>query len=317
MSAVDESQRIPPNLPEPVVFGPSFPQFTMATKDGRQRFESRTNQNLFLSEWDFNESGTFTMARLLRKTATQAEYWRLIWDEVYVDDAGKLEDWRNLLDEPDWDASEAFMRLLGFCKWEPEERFFREWARAQFSRGIGDAWIEYRNRSGSEMPLPGHGFGSIVDGFLDVVLDFPALIPETWLNYPGPEKTAADEQHLAENPQRVDFVFFAEGKKGVIEIDGPSHYADWVGDSDRYIVNEERYAKNLAIERSLRRQGWEIHRFANVEVMRASGDDFVRLITSAQLPGLKCKIYPWTPGVWRPRTSGSDLYNALYGDVPF
>ena len=57
-------------------------------------------------------------------------------------------------------------------------------------------------------------------------------------------------------------------------------------------MNEERYEKNLANERSLRRQGWEIHRFANVEVMQASGDDFVRLITSAQLPGLKCKVYP-------------------------
>jgi hypothetical protein len=31
------------------------------------------------------------------------------------------------------------------------------------------------------------------------------VIPETWLNYVGPDKTEADERHLAENPSHTPF----------------------------------------------------------------------------------------------------------------
>lgn len=57
-------------------------------------------------------------------------------------------------------------------------------------------------------------------------------------------------------------------------------------DGQGYIVNEQVYAKNLRIERSLRRQGWGIFRYANVELRNedATGSGFVRLIKSAQLP---------------------------------
>ena len=151
---------------------------------------------------------------------------------------------------------------------------------------------------------------AITFGLIDLVFDFPALIPETWLNYVGPDKTEADERHLAENPSRVDFVVFVEGRKYVIEIDGPSHYADFDEQERTYTVSEERYAKNLAIERSLRRQGWEINRFANVEVMRASGDDFVRLLVSAELPGLVWSDDPLFHYKDRPR-----VYESTVGAV--
>jgi hypothetical protein len=112
-----------------------------------------------------------------------------------------------------------------------------------------------------------------------LVFDFPALIPEVWLNYVGYDKTVEDEVHLRENPQRVDFVLFAEGSKAVIEVDGPSHYADFDEGSRTWTINERLYAKNLAIERSLRRQRWEIYRFANLEVDEAvTNDEFVLLV---------------------------------------
>jgi hypothetical protein len=113
-----KTPRIPPNLPYPVVFGPSFPDFTMTTRGGRQVFSSRTNQNLFLNHWDFTDSGTFTMATLLKKTSTWQECWPLVWDHVWIGDGGEFVDWAYFLEEPRWDDSDAFQRLLGFCQWE-------------------------------------------------------------------------------------------------------------------------------------------------------------------------------------------------------
>jgi very-short-patch-repair endonuclease len=116
-------------------------------------------------------------------------------------------------------------------------------------------------------------------------MSFPALIPEVWLNYLGPQKSADDEIHLSENPSRVDFVMIAEGKKCVIEIDGKSHYADYDEEARRWSVSERRYTRNLRIERSLRNQGWEIFRFSDLEVNACTDAQFPRLVE--HLPGMK------------------------------
>lgn len=301
---------IPKHLPSPVVFGPSFPDFTMVTKGGRQSFSSRTNLNLFLTASDFTEDGTYTMARLLRATSTPEECWRLIFQHVYFQGDDPV-DWE-MGEEPDWEQSEAFTRLLGFSGSRKEQHFFRQWSHVQFSRGLLSAYNNYAETI-QDTTLRLNDFNEETWGFVDVVFDFPALIPETWLNYVGPEKTEEDERHLSENPSRVDFVMFAEGRKCVIEIDGPSHYADFNEATGTYSVNEERYAKNLAIERSLRRQGWEIYRFANVEVNRSFEADFVRLIASAQLPGLVCSTHPWRSPF--PSASSEEVKSAL--ELPF
>lgn len=288
-----QQMTLPENLPYPIVFGPSFPDFTMVTKGGRQYFSSRRNQNLYLGDQDFTEGGTFTMARLLKLTATSSEEcWPLLWGEVYFHE-GEVIDFDGFLPEPNWDESEAFTRLLGYSQTEHEKHFFREWCRSQYRRHLEDAYLAWRDNV--ESSWHDRGFKRFAQDLLDVVFDFPALIPETWLNALGQEKTEADVRHLAENPSRVDFVVFAKSRKYVIEIDGPSHYADW--DGEKYTINQELYAKNLAIERSLRRQGWDIHRFANVEVERASDDDFVRLLHGAQLPGFFEADDIWWPGL--------------------
>ena len=122
-------------------------------------------------------------------------------------------------------------------------------------------------------------------GLIELMFGFPAAIPEVWLNAIGADRTIEDEAHLAENPQRVDFVILGDGRKAVVEIDGPSHYADYNEETSTYTVSQDRYAKNLAVERSLRRQGWEIHRFANVEVERAADvEQFTHLVDD--LPGV-------------------------------
>jgi hypothetical protein len=92
-------------------------------------------------------------------------------------------------------------------------------------------------------------------------LAFPALIPEVWFNL-------QDVDGWFERPSRVDFVMFAGGKRCVIEIDGPSHYAT---------------TTRAAATRSTS-EGWEVHRFSNHEVMTTPQDRFRDLLDG--LPGL-------------------------------
>jgi very-short-patch-repair endonuclease len=93
---------------------------------------------------------------------------------------------------------------------------------------------------------------------------FPALIPQVWLNWLS-QASAEEQRRLDENPSRVDFAAFWRGKRHIVEIDGPSHYATAVG-SDGYRVDEREYARNLKIARSLTKDGWVLTRIARIEI---------------------------------------------------
>src|SRR4051812_26922186 len=54
------------DIPRPIVFGPSYPDFQMYTH-GRQVFKSRTNEKLFLEGYQFTDEGTFTMGSFLTR----------------------------------------------------------------------------------------------------------------------------------------------------------------------------------------------------------------------------------------------------------
>src|SRR5262245_2420675 len=101
---------------------------------------------------------------------------------------------------------------------------------------------------------------------------FPALIPQVWLNWlhAAPEGVLSA---LDQNPSRVDFVAFSNGERHAIEIDGPSHYADFDETSRTYSVNEKEYARNLKIERSLRSEEWVVTRIGRHEVREAMAED--------------------------------------------
>lgn len=308
---------MPKNLPQPIVYGPDFPQFKMLMRHGRQTFESRKNQNLFLTKDDFDERGTFTMAAFVRKFGSWRDALPLIFTNAWLDDDGRFMDWELFTDEPRWEDSSAISTLLGYCDTEPQRQFFLQFCKAQYSTGLGDAWDErhaaMRHESeqrGARLMMEAEllgGWENVIEHFLlDELLDFPALIPEVWLNYVGYDKTEQDEAHLSKNPQRVDFVMVGAGRKCVIEIDGPSHYADYIDGS--YVVSQVRYAKNLAIERSLRRQGWEIHRFANIEVEQAVASGSAEFCDLASdLPGFCGHWYA------RPRASAESLSRRLGG----
>ncbi len=267
----------------------------MVMREGVQVFESRTNQNLFLDTEDFNADGTFTMARLLRtvspcqgcgdpKNGEEVACPLVVENSNWVD--GRPTSW-TMNETPQFSACPGIDLLVGYCDSDAQKRFLVAYCLALFATGFEMAMrlakiheiIGRAKRSYSSLE-----FLRASERFaLDELLAFPALIPEVWLNAIGAERTEEDIAHLSENPQRVDFVLFPEWKRCVIEIDGPSHYATYDEAARRYDVSEELYTKNLRIERSLRRQGWDIYRFSNHEVKATDVQRFRPLV--AHVPG--------------------------------
>jgi hypothetical protein len=259
------------------------------------------------------------MARLLRHLGSWQDCLPLFFDEFWLTEDGELIDWTVWATTPGWDKCRPLQDLAGYCRSRSQRGFFWRYLSSQYRAGLEQAYEEWSTASQHQASMKGREWRSPALEFgdedftwrlTDLVFDFPAAIPEVWLNYVGYDKTTEDEAHLAENPQRVDFVILADGRRCVVEIDGPSHYADYDEETRSYTVNEDRYAKNLAIERSLRRHGWEIHRFANVEVDRVTDDgDFVRL--AEHLPGFASNWYGDELGMGRPAISHELLQQKL------
>jgi hypothetical protein len=198
----------PSNYPTPIVYGPDFPQFKMLMRYGSQVFESRTNQHLFLEAdevfGDFNDSGTFTMAQLLRKVSSWQDCVNVLFDAIEVQHDNF--DWRDVRDEPDWSACSACTDLLGYCDSAAQKSFLLSWWRTQYAVRLTDAldaWLDWVRRVGESKGkrvrdvVTARGASGFVFALVDLVFDFPALVPEVWLNYVGWEKTTKDEEHLA------------------------------------------------------------------------------------------------------------------------
>ena len=270
-----ESQTPPPkNLPDPVIYGPDFPRIRMVTRGGRQQFESPTNQNLFLdADWDFDRRGTFTMGRFLRQSDAcrecHAKRWcPLLIDGVFGDDSDgpTVVTGADLKSPPDWEACPTFGYLRGYVEWDAQRLFFEHYCKEK----VKSADLLARSLAQLAEESQGVVLSDHERVVTDALLPFPALIPEVWLNVIGRDRTVEDEAHLEHNPHRVDFVMFANGRKCVVEVDGPGgHYGRYDKVLDTYIADEELYTKNLRVERSLRRQGWSIYRFSNWEIKQA------------------------------------------------
>jgi len=270
---------VPDNLPDPLLAGPGFPDLKLVMRNGKQTIESRTNFNLRLDETCFNAGGTYTMARFfydlnyLCGCHLDEDWCPLVFEdfEAYDDFYGNYTGWtpRMKLAPGRCSSAEEAMKL---CQTVDQRMFFLRWL---------DTWDRMPNPSTVDEAW-GPGDEPSNDEELNRRLGFPALIPEVWLNYFGRQKDESDELQLSENPSRVDFVMFNRGKKCVIEIDGPSHYATFDEFNRRYDVSEERYTKNLKIERSLRSQGWQIFRFSRLEVRET--DNFYALTADIASP---------------------------------
>jgi hypothetical protein len=277
-------------MPESVMFGQAFPKIRMVMRGGRQYFESTTNDQLHITPRDFTDAGTLTMAWALdhlgqcEEAHEACEEWCPLLSEYHeVTDEDTGEDWSGYglytKGRLDFTRCPGIVRLRDHCQTEPQRRFFDLWCEAN-TKSLKDDWL-----AGEEWADDKPYALSFLA--LQERLGFPALLPEVWLNYLGPEKTADDELHLSENPSRVDFVLFAKGRKCVIEIDGKSHYADYNRETNRWTPDERLYTRNLKIERSLRRQGWEIYRFSDLEVNTVTLDGFgamIRLLPTDVVP---------------------------------
>ncbi len=105
----------------------------------------------------------------------------------------------------------------------------------------------------------------INDDFHEGAFD-PAMIPNVYINW----NFSKEERNKREKPYIVDFVFksswFGTNNLTIVEIDGPSHYADYDSSNRKYIVSEKRYVDHLKKDRWLRSQGFNVFRIGNSEI---------------------------------------------------
>ena len=273
--------------PPTIIYGTAVPDIRLKQRAGTQIYFCRNNRNLHLTAEDFDE-GTFSAGKVLgglcqekcaplRQKAGIHEPCPAWVEEWQVGTENKGLASVTMRSKPKWAECSGAKVLLDSCQTK-EERFFLE-AYLDSQHGDEADWRNYVVRQWNAYwhRVPNGWNESSRRGKFDSLmwstLRFPALIPQVWLNWLA---NASDEDMklLEENPSRVDFVALHSGQRHVIEIDGPSHYCDYEEQSGRYSVNERAYARNLKIERSLRRDGWEITRIARVEVRDGMGDDF-------------------------------------------
>jgi very-short-patch-repair endonuclease len=105
--------------------------------------------------------------------------------------------------------------------------------------------------------------------FGNAIPNLPALLPEVWLHWDP--KTVAQRGAQALLTHRMDFLMLLPGgARIVLEVDGMQHYADSMGRAD-----PRQYARLAAGERELKLAGYEVYRFAGVELQQ---EDTPRLV---------------------------------------
>jgi hypothetical protein len=268
--------------PPTIIYGTQIPDLRLRHRKGSQTYFCRKNENLHLSDDSFID-GTLQMGSLLRKLCLEHCVVHTKGEQpcpafcashmVGIESKGLATVQMKPL--PDWEACAGVKRLLDICQTPEERAFLKAYLVDKYSDEATwrDGLVKQWNANWHRVPNYWQE-SSRKAKFTSMVwqtLRFPALIPQVWLNWLA-NSSAADLKILDENPSRVDFLAFWRGERHVIEIDGPSHYADFNGSG--YKVDERAYARNLKIERSLRRDGWVVTRIGRIEVKDAMEEDF-------------------------------------------
>lgn len=108
-------------------------------------------------------------------------------------------------------------------------------------------------------------FESFFRCFGPAVPGLPALLPEVWLHWDP--KTVMQRGAQALLTHRMDFLMLLPaGGRVVLEVDGVQHYSDANGRADPYL-----YARLAAGDRQLKLSGYEVYRFAGVELQHRDG----------------------------------------------
>jgi hypothetical protein len=270
--------------PPTIIFGTKPPELRLKHRNGTQTYFCTRNDNLHLRPLDFID-GTFQAGKLLAHLCSKHcsplrrgdEPCRAFVSEykVGVENKGLAD--VTMRRSPEWDQCAGVAHLLSLCQTEDERHFLLEYLtdqcmdEAKWRNHLVATWNAHWHRvpNGAGASCRRARFG----GMLWQTLRFPALIPQVWLNwvYGAPE---VEQRLLDENPSRVDFVAFWKNQGHIIEIDGPSHYASWNDMTHEYTVDERMYARNLKIERSLRRDGWVLTRIGRHELRAARDESF-------------------------------------------
>jgi len=156
-------------------------------------------------------------------------------------------------------AERRFYEMYFWHMIAPVAGFLLEAAyRPDFSQGLRKAG---RKR---DVEIGGSGWRAALHEGLMRNLGSPALIPQVLLNFVSIKNLPDDhpDKHFFDsNEGRVDF-FFLDGRgKHIVQIDGPYHHS-----------SAAEYTKVLRRDRTMRKQGYWVHRFSNMEVMQA--EDF-------------------------------------------
>lgn len=98
-------------------------------------------------------------------------------------------------------------------------------------------------------------------GFNTAIPGLPALLPEVWLHWDP--KTVSQRGAQALLTHRMDFLMLLPaGGRVVLEVDGIQHYGDADGRAD-----PRQYARLVQGDRELKLAGYEVYRFAGVELL--------------------------------------------------
>lgn len=276
-----------PLCPPTIVYGSETPDLRMSMKGGVQRVFCNNNRTLHLSSESLNDEGTYEMGALLgslcRELCRPARTFPHQPCPAFVSSwkVGK-KDYPGLATVemrpvPEWEACAGVHALLE-ANDTLEERFLlrsylgdrfgheRVW-RDELVSDWNSHWHRVENRWGE------WSRSAVFDAMLWATIRCPALIPQAWLNYLF--AASEDEQKILDRyPSRVDFIAFHGGRRHVVEVDGPSHYASYDERFHDYHVDERAYARNLKIARSLAGDEWILTRIARVEVHDVIESDF-------------------------------------------
>lgn len=190
--------------------------------------------------------------------------------------------------QPEIELCPVLGAVLGQCESEAEKRFseiYYRWALLDSHHSPSDTThlalrvAEWHKEQLNEPPSQRLPFA--VSDKLVESLSHPALLPQVWLNYlydPLTSPKELEKTTLRDMPSRVDFLLIYEGQRHVIEIDDPNHYARLDEKSRRWEIDEERYTRNLRIERGLKQQKWFVHRFSNFEVLNSRPGELLEVL---------------------------------------
>lgn len=308
----------PSGIPHPLIWGDKQPQLRLQLVKGEQVLFSKTNYNLFLKDEHFSEDGTYTIGQFLRAGSWdlwEDPYSSLPLDKQFVltlcwkcnyeapcrlfvegrkettysykgGEVAGIVDKLVLQRQPQLQSCPVLTAVLEQCGSKAERDFAELYYRwALLGGGYPD--LGYKTTGDLQKLVDGwHGEAlhdpayRITERLIDS-LSLPALIPQVWLNYvydPYVNPKDIERTTLRDMPSRVDFCLIKEGQRHVIEIDDPSHYADFDEKSRRWEVNEERYTRNLWIERRMRQEEWYVHRFSNWEVLKSQPEELLRAL---------------------------------------